>query len=372
MRKVVCRQFGSLDGLAVVEEADPAPRPGEVVVAVRAAGVTFVDALLAQGRYQLKPPLPFTPGGEVAGVVAAVGEGVTESSRGRARVGLVRPRRLRRSAGGAGGDGPPAAGGAELRSGRGAGAELRDGAVRAHAPDDGVDRGDWMLVLGAGGGVGLAMVDVARHLGARVIAAASSDEKLAAAQAAGAEAGVRYDREDLKARVREISGGGVDFVVDPVGGAQAEPALRTLRPFGQYLVLGFAAGAIPALKANLVLLQNRAVVGVDWGAWTFQHPNENAALIDEVLALAAAGAIHPSEPATLSARARRRGVAGAPRPAGSPARSCWCRNHGLHGSARVIRGRTFSRAARSPWRWPCRRLRTSSAGRSGRRCARGC
>ncbi len=297
MRKVVCRQFGSLDGLAVVEEADPAPRPGEVVVAVRAAGVTFVDALLAQGQYQLKPPLPFTPGGEVAGIVATVGEGVTEPRpdervlvscglggfADRLAVPAAMARRL------------PAA----LSFGQGAAlVQSYATALFALTRRTTVSSGDWMLVLGAGGGVGLAMVDVARHLGARVIAAASSDEKLAAAQAAGAEAGVRYDREDLKARVREISGGGVNFVADPVGGAQAEPALRTLRPFGQYLVLGFAAGAIPALKANLVLLQNRAVVGVDWGAWTFQHPNANAALIDEVLALAAAGAIHPSEPAT--------------------------------------------------------------------------
>jgi len=297
MRKVVCRQFGSLEGLTVVEEADPEPRPGEVVVAVRAAGVTFVDALLAQGQYQLKPPLPFTPGGEVAGIVAAVGEGVTEPApdervlvscglggfADRLAVPAAMARRL-----------PQA-----LSFGQGAAlVQSYATALFALTRRTTVSAGDWMLVLGAGGGVGLAMVDVARHLGARVIAAASSDEKLAAAQAAGAEAGVRYDREDLKARVRELSGGGVHFVADPVGGAQAEPALRTLRPFGQYLVLGFAAGAIPALKANLVLLQNRTVVGVDWGAWTFQHPNENAALIDEVLALAAAGAIHPSEPAT--------------------------------------------------------------------------
>ena len=322
----------------------------------------------------MKPPLPFTPGGEVAGVVAAVGEGVTEPAVGtrvlvscgvggfaeRLAVPAEMTRRL------------PAA--LTLRSGRGAGAELRDGAVRADAADEACRRGDWMLVLGAGGGVGLAMVDVARHLGARVIAAASSDEKLAAAQAAGAEAGVRYDREDLKARVRELSGGGVDLVADPVGGAQAEPALRALRPFGQYLVVGFAAGAIPALKANLVLLQNRTVVGVDWGAWTFQHPNENAALIDEVLALAATGAIHPSEPTAypleragdaLQALLDRK-VAGKVVLVPVTARDDAKRpRHPCVGDA-------FSRAARSPWRWPCRRPRTSSAGRSGRRCARGC
>ena len=237
------------------------PRPGEVVVAVRAAGVTFVDALLAQGQYQLKPPLPFTPGVELSGHVVRAGAGFEVGDRvlgtpaGGALSEFAVPAAMARRL-------PPA-----LSFGQGATlVQSYATALFALTRRTTVSAGDWMLVLGAGGGVGLAMVDVARHLGARVIAAASSDEKLAAAQAAGAEAGVRYDREDLKARVREISGGGVDFVADPVGGAQAEPALRTLRPFGQYLVLGFAAGAIPSLKANPVLLQNRTVVGVDGGA----------------------------------------------------------------------------------------------------------
>ena len=155
--------------------------------------------------------------------------------------------------------------------------------------------GDWVLVLGAGGGVGLAAVDVARHLGARVVAAASSPDKLAAATALGAEAGVNYEAEDLKSRVREISGG-VHVVVDPVGGAYTDAALRTLRGFGQYLIVGFAAGTIPSLRANLVLLGNRSAVGVDWGAWSLQHPDENRALVDEVLALAGSDALHPPAP----------------------------------------------------------------------------
>jgi NADPH2:quinone reductase len=297
MRQVVCREFGALTHLLVEERPEPAPRPGEVVVQVRAAGVTFVDALLAQGRYQLKPPLPFTPGGEVAGEIVALGEG-------------VKPERLRERvlvSCGVGGFAErlavPEAMARRLpdRLSFGQGAALIQSyatALFALTRRAAVGRGDWVLVLGAGGGVGLATVDVARHLGARVIAAASSAEKLAAAQAAGAEVGILYDAEDLKARAREISGGGVHLVVDPVGGAYAEPALRALRPFGSYLIVGFAAGDIPALKANLVLLQNRAVVGVDWGAWSFQRPQENAALIGEVLALAAGGAIKPAEPTT--------------------------------------------------------------------------
>ena len=297
MRRVVCREFGPLDGLFVEEAPDPVARSGEVVIAVRAAGVTFVDALLAQGGYQLKPPLPFTPGGEVAGVVVAMGDGVSEPClhervlvscglggfADRLAVPAAMARRLPET----------------LTFGQGAAlVQSYATALFALTRRVRVARGDWILVLGAGGGVGLAMVDLARHLGARVIAAASGDDKLAAARALGADACIRYDREDLKARVREISGGGVNVVVDPVGGEYAEPALRTLRPFGQYLVVGFAAGAIPALKANLVLLQNRSVVGVDWGAWSFQQPQENAALVGEVLALAASGTIQPIEPTT--------------------------------------------------------------------------
>ncbi|HSP99341.1 MAG TPA: NADPH:quinone oxidoreductase family protein [Candidatus Dormibacteraeota bacterium] len=295
MKHVVCREFGPPDRLVVEEAPDPLARPGEVVVAVRAAGVTFVDALLVQGHYQIKPPLPFTPGGEVAGVIVAVGEGVNQSRlqervlvscgiggfADRLAVPTAMARRLP----------------VTLTFGQGAALmQSYSTALFALTRRAAVERGDWVLVLGAGGGVGLATVDVARHLGARVIAAASSESKLAAARAVGAQACIRYDQEDLKARAREISGGGVHMVVDPVGGAYAEPALRALRPFGHYLIVGFATGEIPALKANLVLLQNRSVVGVDWGAWSFQHPQENAALVGEVLALAACGTIQPGEP----------------------------------------------------------------------------
>jgi NADPH2:quinone reductase len=159
-----------------------------------------------------------------------------------------------------------------------------------------VREGEWVLVLGAGGGVGLAAVDVARHLGARVIAAASTPEKLAAATAAGAEATIAYEAEDLKARARELSGGGVDVVVDPVGDRFADPALRALGWMGRYLVIGFAGGDIPALPANQVLLNNRTVVGIDWGAWTLRDPAGNQALLGELMDLAGSGAISPVEP----------------------------------------------------------------------------
>jgi NADPH2:quinone reductase len=294
MRKVVCRSFAPVEQLVVEEVTDPKPQPGEVVVAVRAAGVNFVDALLVQGTYQIKPPLPFTPGNEIAGEVVELGEGVA---------GIARGDRVVVSCG-LGGYVERLAVPAQMARPLPARLSFEQGAalVQSYAtalfaltrratvrPDD------WVLVLGAGGGIGLAAVDVARHLGARVIAAASSAEKLAAATALGAHAGVNYETEDLKSRVREISGG-IHFVVDPVGGSYADAALRTLRAFGQYLILGFAAGTIPSLRANLVLLTNRSAIGVDWGAWSFQHPEENRALVDEVLALAGSGALHPPEP----------------------------------------------------------------------------
>jgi len=295
MRRIVCRAFGPIEHLNVEDVPDPRAQPGEVVVAVRAAGVNFVDALLVQGLYQIKPPLPFTPGGEIAGEVVELGAGVEGIALGervivtcgfggfveRLAVPAVLARRLP----------------ARLSFGQGAAlVQSYATALFALTRRVTVRPGEWVLVLGAGGGVGLAAVDVARHLGARVVAAASSADKLAAAAALGADAGVNYAAEDLKLRVREITGGGAYVVVDPVGGPYAEIALRALRGFGQYLVVGFAAGTIPSLRANLVLLGNRSVIGVDWGAWSMQHPDENRALVDEVLALADAGALHPPEP----------------------------------------------------------------------------
>ena len=294
MRRVICRTFGPVEDLVVEDVPEPRPQPDEVVVAVRAAGVNFVDALLVQGSYQIKPPLPFTPGGEIAGEVIEVGTTVEGIARGdrvvvscglggfveRLAVPATMARRL------------PAC----LSFEQGA-ALVQSYATALYALTRrvAVQPGEWVLVLGAGGGIGLAAVDVARHLGARVLAAASSADKLAAAAAVGAHVGINYDSEDLKSRVREISGG-VDVVVDPVGGPYAEAALRTLRGFGRYLIVGFAGGTIPSLRANLVLLGNRSAVGVDWGAWSVQHPEENRALVDEVLALAGSGALHPAEP----------------------------------------------------------------------------
>jgi NADPH:quinone reductase len=295
VRLVVCREFAPIDRLVLEERPDPDPAPGQVVLAVRAAGVNFVDGLFVQGRYQIKPPLPFTPGGEVAGDVVATGDGVEGIAVGDRALAMpwlggfaTRVQVPARAI-------VPIPG--ELTYGQAAGLVQSYGTMlysltrRTH-----VTPGEWVLVLGAGGGIGLAAVDVARHLGARVIAAASSDDKLAAAARAGAEATIAYETEDLKVRAREISDGGVDIVVDPVGGRFAEPALRALRWMGRYLVIGFAGGEIPRLPANQVLLNNRTLVGVDWGAWTTRDPEDNQAVLAELMALAGSGALSPVEP----------------------------------------------------------------------------
>jgi NADPH2:quinone reductase len=250
-----------------------------------------------QGLYQLKPATPFTPGGEVAGVISAVGDGVEGWS--------VGDRVMVMTGFGGFADQVSASPLSLLRLPE----AMTFGQAASFIQSYGtmlfaltlrttVVAGETILVLGAGGGIGLAAVDVARALGLRVIAAASSSEKLEAAQAMGAESVIAYEDEDLKARARELSGGGVDVVADPVGGRHAEPALRTLRVGGRYLVIGFAGGAIPTIPLNQVLLSNRTVVGIEWGGWVFTHPEENRKLIDELLTMVAAGRLHPAEPVT--------------------------------------------------------------------------
>jgi NADPH2:quinone reductase len=299
MRAVVCHEFGPLDRLTVEDRPDPEPAEGMVRIDVAAAGVNFVDGLICQGRYQLKPPVPFVPGSEVAGTVSALGPGVSGWSVGdRVLVfcgfggfaGQVVAPALSLVAVPASVDLPRAA--ALLQSY----CTMLFTLTRRTS----VRPGEWVLVLGAGGGIGLAAVDVAVALGARVVAAASTPDKLEAAVAMGAEATIAYEEEDLKVRARELSGGGVDVVVDPVGGRHAEPALRATRQLGRFCVIGFASGPIPTVPLNQVLLNNRTVVGVDWGGWTFTDPLGNRALIDEVMGMVADGRLRPTAPATRS------------------------------------------------------------------------
>jgi len=298
MRAVVCRELGPPETLQIEECDHPLPRPGQVLVDVRAAGVNFVDGLFVAGRYQIKPPLPFTPGSEVAGVVADVGDGAGFAAGDRvvampglggfAEAVVVADAQVARLP-----DNLSFAQGATfMQSYCTALFALRERAQ--------LQAGETVLVLGAGGGVGLAVVDVARALGARVIAVASTAEKRAAAEAAGAETSLDPATDDVKVRARELSDGGVDVVVDPIGGGLAEPALRALGWFGRYLVIGFASGDIPRLPANQMLLNNRTVLGVDWGAWTMRDPSGHRALLDDALGLAASGRITPVAPTEYS------------------------------------------------------------------------
>ncbi len=283
--------------LRIEERPDAEPGPGEVALAVEAAGVNFVDALFVAGQYQMKPSLPFVPGSEVAGRVEAVGPDVAGVAVGRRVLASV----------GLGGFASrvvvPAASVVELPDGLDSARAatftqsystslfaLRD---RAQARS-----GERVLVLGAGGGIGLAAISVARALGCRVLGVASSEEKRSAALAAGADAVVDPAAEPVKEAARAWAvGSGVDVVVDPIGGPLAEPSLRALGDGGRYLVIGFASGDIPAVPLNQVLLRNRSVLGIDWGIWAMRHPVEQRALLDDLLAMVAARTIDPVHPA---------------------------------------------------------------------------
>jgi NADPH2:quinone reductase len=297
VRAAVCRELGPPSVLQVEEQPDPEPGPGQVVVAVEAAGVNFVDGLFVAGQYQIKPALPFVPGSEVAGHVVAVGpevEGLAAGDRVLASVGLGGfASRVVVAAGTAVTlpEGMDAARAATFTQSYSTGLlALRD---RAHAAP-----GETVLVLGAGGGVGLAAIGVARALGCRVLGVASSAEKREAALEAGAEAVLDPVVESVKDAARSWAGGsGVDLVVDPIGGALAEPSLRALGDRGRYLVIGFASGDIPSLPLNQVLLRNRSVLGIDWGIWAMTHPAEQRALLDDLLAMVNAGTLDPVRPA---------------------------------------------------------------------------
>jgi NADPH2:quinone reductase len=298
MRAVVCAELGPPSLLQLEDRPDPEAGPGRVVVAVEAAGVNFVDGLFIAGEYQIKPPLPFTPGSEIAGRISAIGEGVE---------GYQVGQRVMTTTGLGGYASHVVVPGLALVA-------LPDAldapraatftqsyctmlfALRDRAQ---VEPGQRVLVLGAGGGIGLAAIAVARALGCRVIGAASSEQKRAAALAAGAEAVIDTAIGSIKDEARAWAGGtGVDVVVDPIGGAAAEPSLRALGDRGRYLVIGFASGTIPTVPLNQVLLRNRTVLGIDWGIWSMQHATEQRALLADLLDLVASGALDPVHPTT--------------------------------------------------------------------------
>ena len=296
----MCGAFDQPETLRVETVADPVADAGQVVIAVHAAGVNFPDALMVMGQYQVRPPLPFTPGGEAAGVIIEVGAGVHHLHVGQRVVAFTRTgafaERLRAPAS-AVTPSPDA-----LSFDVAATLPLAYGTAmhalidRAH-----LARGETLLVLGASGGVGLAAIMIGKALGARVIAAASTDEKLALCRTHGADEVINYTTESLRDRLKAITNGlGPDVICDPVGGDLAEPAFRSIAWGGRYLVVGFAGGAIPSLPLNLPLLKGASVVGVFWGAFEQREPAANARHLAQLMAWATDGTIAP----VVSARYR--------------------------------------------------------------------
>jgi NADPH2:quinone reductase len=293
MRAVLCEQFGPPETLVVKEVPDPEPRDGQVVVDVAGCGVNFPDVLLIEDKYQFKPELPFSPGGEIAGTVSAVGPGVEHLSIGDRVLATLGWGGMAEKVAIPAASAIPVPDGVDLV--QAAGFLLAHG-TSYHALVDraAIRPGETLLVLGAAGGVGLAAVELGALLGARVIAAASTDEKLQLCRSRGAADTINYRTEDLRARVKELTEGrGVDVCYDPVGGDLSEPALRSTAWNGRFLVIGFAAGDIPRIPLNLPLLKGCAVVGVFWGAFTSKEPERNAGNVARLLEWMAAGKVTP-------------------------------------------------------------------------------
>jgi NADPH2:quinone reductase len=293
MKAVVCKDWGPPDSLVVEDIADLAPGAGQVVVDVKAAGVNFPDVLTVQGKYQVRPELPFTPGNEFAGIVRAVGDGVTAYKTGDRVIGFTRTGAFAEQALAPSEMLMPMPPGMDFDV---AAAITLTYGTSHHAIVDrgGLRSGETMLVLGAAGGVGLAAIEIGKALGARVIAAASSPEKLAVCQAHGADVLIDYTKEDLREALKAATGGkGPDVIYDPVGGVYSEPALRSIAWRGRHLVVGFANGEIPRLPWNLMLLKGASVVGVFWGDFVRREPQANLAAMHQMLGWMEEGKLRP-------------------------------------------------------------------------------
>src|SRR5262245_31321745 len=282
MKAVLCKQYGPPDSLVVEDLPSPRAGAGEVVVSVKAASVNFPDVLIIQNKYQFKPPLPFSPGSELAGVVKEVGGGVD----------AIRPgdKVMAFTTYGAFAEEVKTEANRLLPIPQGMGFTEAAAFVLTYGTTDHALRdrgalrsGETLLVLGAAGGVGLAAVEVGKALGARVIACASSEDKLAVCREHGADALINYSKDDLRDQIKKITNEkGVDVIYDPVGGAFSEPAFRSIAWRGRLLVVGFAAGDIPRLPLNLALLKGASVVGVFWGDFARREPREFAASVQQL------------------------------------------------------------------------------------------
>jgi NADPH:quinone reductase len=300
MKALVCNEFGSLEKLCVQDLPSPMPAAGQLVVRVKAASVNYPDALIVQGKYQVRPPLPFIPGGELAGTVIAVGDGVQGFNPGTAIVAYVGRGAFAQEVAVNASEVLPLA--ADMDMAIAAAVPLTYGtAYHALLDRAGLKPGETLLVLGAAGGVGIAAIELGKILGATVIAAASSEAKLKAAAGRGADHLIDYSRDDWRARLKEITGDkGVDVVFDPVGGAYAETALRATGWGGRFLVVGFAAGEIPRIPLNLTLLKGNALLGVFWGEFTKREPRKASEERAQLLQWAKEKRIRPLVTATYS------------------------------------------------------------------------
>jgi NADPH2:quinone reductase len=293
MKAIVCKEWGLPDTLSVEQLPDLVAGPQEVVVDIQAAGVNFPDVLIIQNKYQVKPTLPFTPGSEFAGVVKSVGAGITAYQPGDQVIAFS----------GHGAFAQQIAVPVEALIPMPAGMSFDIAAAITltygtsyHAVADRAQlkAGETMLVLGAAGGVGLAAIEIGKALGARVIAAASSDDKLTICRQHGADDTINYDKEELRDAIKRTTGGkGPDVIYDPVGGIYTEPAFRSIAWRGRYLVVGFANGEIPRIPLNLALLKGASLVGVFWGEFTKREPKANHAAMDQLMMWLKQGKINP-------------------------------------------------------------------------------
>ncbi|MBI3095007.1 MAG: NADPH:quinone oxidoreductase family protein [Rhodocyclales bacterium] len=293
MKALVCEAYGPIDTLVVKDIPSPLPGPKQLLIEVRAAAVNFPDALMVQGLYQVKPPLPFTPGAEIAGVVKAVGAEVKHFKAGDRVIALTST----------GGFAEECLAEAQRVMPLPAGMDFEAGAALVltyctslHALKDcgQLKPTETLVVLGAAGGVGISAIEIGKAMGARVIAAASADDKLALCRKVGADETVNYSTENLKDRINELTNGrGADVVYDPVGGPYTEPAVRALAWRGRLLIIGFAAGEIPKIALNLALLKERSLIGVYWGDSTKHDPAGHLANLQQLNDWFAAGVIRP-------------------------------------------------------------------------------
>jgi NADPH2:quinone reductase len=294
MKALLAKRHGPPESLVLEDTAPLQPGPGQVVVSVHASAVNFPDTLIIENKYQFKPALPFSPGGEVAGTIRAVGDGVRGWAPGERVIAvcgwggfaeevLTTPDKLVRLPGGV-----------DLQA---AAALVITYGTSHYALKDraAIQSGETLLVLGAAGGTGISAVELGKQMGARVIAAASSDDKLALCRAHGADATINYSTEDLRERIKALTEGrGVDVVYDPVGGPYTEPALRSMAWRGRYLVIGFTAGEIPKPPLNLALLKGCSIVGVFYGGFAQAEPQRYEAFMQELVGWLAEGRIRPA------------------------------------------------------------------------------